>query len=500
MLALGESDGEQVNMGKATGFMEYAREAPKGRDVLVRIKDWNEVYEPTPEGVLKKQGARCMDCGIPFCHTGCPVNNIIPDWNDLVYRGRWQEALRELHSTNNFPEFTGRICPAPCEEACVLGINDDPVTIKSIEKSIVDKGWDEGWIVPNPPLVRTGKKVAVIGSGPAGMAAAQQLNRAGHWVTLFEKNEVAGGLLALGIPDFKMEKHHVTRRLEQMEAEGIEIRCGVHIGIDVQANELMVEYDAVLIATGSEKPRDLPIPGRGLEGIYFAMDFLPQQNRRVGGRAVDSNFDLTAKGKHVVIIGGGDTGADCLGTSRRQGAASIKQFELMPRPPESRDEAGAQPWPLWPFTFKVESSHVEGDVRDYAVSTKEFIGDGHGKIKALRGVRLAWDKADPVTGRREGMKEIPGSEFEIPADLVLLAMGFVHPVQEGFLNQLGVEYDGRGNVRANFGEFRTSVDKVFAAGDARRGQSLVVWAIAEGRKAARAVDEYLMGHSDLPAA
>ena len=328
-------------MGKATGFMEYKREAPRGRDVLVRIKDWNEVYEPTPESVLKKQGARCMDCGIPFCHTGCPINNIIPDWNDLVYRGRWQDALRELHSTNNFPEFTGRICPAPCESACVLGINDDPVTIKSIEKSIVDKGWEEGWIIPNPPASRTGKKVAVIGSGPAGMAAAQQLNRAGHIVTLFEKNEVPGGLMALGIPDFKMEKHLITRRVEQMEAEGIEIRCGVHIGVDVEAKELTAEYDAVLIATGSEKPRDLPIPGRELEGIHFAMDFLPQQNRRVGGRAVDPKFDLSAKGKHVVIIGGGDTGADCLGTSRRQGAASIKQFELMPKPPESRPAVAA---------------------------------------------------------------------------------------------------------------------------------------------------------------
>jgi glutamate synthase (NADPH/NADH) small chain len=374
------------------------------------------------------------------------------------------------------------------------------VTIKSIEKAIADRGWEEGWIVPIPPAVRTGKKVAVIGSGPAGMAASQQLNRAGHTVTLFEKNEVAGGLLALGIPDFKMEKHLITRRVEQMEAEGIEFRCGVHVGVDVGAKELMIEYDAVLIATGVEKPRDLPIPGRELDGIHFAMDFLPQQNRRVGGRSVDPKFDLSAKGRHVVIIGGGDTGADCLGTSRRQGAASIKQFELMPRPPESRDEPGAQPWPLWPFTLKVESSHVEGDPREYAVSTKEFIGDGDGKVKALRGVRLAWDDVDPNTGRRPGMKEVPGSEFEIPADLVLLAMGFVHPVQEGFLNQLGVAYDGRGNVQAAFGTFRTSVDKVFAAGDVRRGQSLVVWAIAEGRKAARAVDEYLMGHSDLPAA
>lgn len=486
-------------MGKVTGFMEYKREAPTGRDVLVRIKDWKEVYEPTAESVLTEQGARCMDCGIPFCHTGCPINNIIPDWNDLVYQGRWKDALRELHSTNNFPEFTGRICPAPCESACVLGINDDPVTIKSIEKSIVDKGWAEGWIVPNPPATRTGKKVAVIGSGPAGLAAAQQLNRAGHTVTLFEKNEVPGGLLALGIPNFKMEKHHITRRVEQMEAEGVDVRCGVHIGVDVLAKELTDQHDAVLIATGAEQPRDLPVPGRDLKGVHFAMEFLPQQNRRLGGRPVDPKFDITAAGKHVVIIGGGDTGADCLGTSRRQGAESIKQFELMPQPPETRDEPGAQPWPLWPFTFTMESSHVEGDAREYAVSTKKFISDGNGNIKALRGMKLEWKDFDPATGRRPGFEEIPESEFEIPADLVLLAMGFVHPVQQGFLNQLGVDYDPRGNVQAGFGEFRTSVDKVFAAGDARRGQSLVVWAIAEGRKAARAVDEYLMGHSDLPA-
>ncbi len=479
--------------------MEYEREALKGRDVLVRIKDWNEVYKPATEEQLTRQGARCMDCGIPFCHTGCPLSNIIPDWNDLVYRGRWQEALRELHATNNFPEFTGRICPAPCEAACVLGINEDPVAIKTIEKSIADRGWEEGWIVPEPPAERSGKKVAVVGAGPAGLAAAQQLNRAGHMVTLFEKNEVPGGLLALGIPDFKMEKHHVARRVDQMTAEGVEFRCGVHIGVDVEAKQLMEEFDAVLITTGSEKPRDLPIPGRELNGIHFAMQFLPQQNRRVAGREVDPEFDIVAKGKNVVIIGGGDTGADCLGTSRRHGAKEIRQFELLPKPPASRDEPGAQPWPLWPFTFKVESSHEEGDVRDYAVNTKEFISDGNGNVKALRGVRLAWKEVDPETGRSPGFEEIPGSEFEVPADLVLLAMGFVHPVQEGFLNQLGVEYDRRGNVKAEMGEFRTTVDKVFAAGDARRGQSLVVWAIAEGRKAAREVDVFLMGRSDLPA-
>ncbi len=486
-------------MGKATGFMEYAREAPKSRPVDARIQDYKEVYTRTADDVLKNQGARCMDCGVPFCHTGCPIHNIIPDWNDLVYRGRWQDALRVLHSTNNFPEFTGRICPAPCEAACVLGINNDPVTIKQIEKHIVDRGWAEGWIVPEPPATRTGKKVAVIGAGPAGMAAAQQLNRAGHAVTLFEKNEVPGGLLALGIPDFKMEKRHIERRVEQMTAEGVEFRCGVHVGVDIEAKELLAEYDAVLISTGSEQPRDLPIPGRDLDGIHFAMDFLPQQNRRVGGRPVQPEFDLTAEGKHVIIIGGGDTGADCLGTSRRQGAKSIHQFELLPKPPESRDDPGAFPWPEWPFTFKSESSHEEGDVRDYAVNTKKLIGDEAGHVRRLQGVRLKWSEVDPETNRRPfKFEDIPGSEFELEADLVLLAMGFVHPVQEGFLNQLGVEYDPRGNVQAPFAGFQTSVDKVFAAGDARRGQSLVVWAIAEGRKAARAVDEFLMGRSDLP--
>ena len=479
--------------------MEYQRQAPAGRDVLVRIKDWNEVYEPMAEADLKIQGARCMDCGIPFCHTGCPLNNIIPDWNDLVYRGRWKEALRELHSTNNFPEFTGRICPAPCEAACVLGINDDPVSIKAIEKSIVDRGWEEGWIAAEPPLTRTGKKVAVVGSGPAGLAAAQQLNRAGHTVTVFEKNEVPGGLLALGIPDFKMEKHLVERRVRQMEAEGVEFRCRVSVGRDVAARELMDHFDAVVIAIGSEQPRDLDIPGRQLEGVYFAMQFLPQQNRRVGGRALDEGLDISAAGKHVIIIGGGDTGADCLGTSRRHGAKSIRQFELLPKPPESRDEPGARPWPEWPFTFKVESSHQEGDVRDYAINTNELLGDEHGRVKALRGERLQWPDPDPVTGRRSfRFQPVPGSQFEIPADLVLLAMGFVHPVKEGFLNDLGVAFDSRGNVQAEYGEQRTSVENVFVAGDARRGQSLVVWAIAEGRKAARAVDLHLMGHSDLP--
>ena len=487
-------------MGKVTGFMEFDRRATSYRPVKERVQDWREVLRPLNEPQLRRQGARCMDCGIPFCHTGCPINNIIPDWNDLVYRGRWAEALRVLHSTNNFPEFTGRICPAPCEAACVLGINDDPVSIKSIEMAIADRGWQEDWIRPEPPSVRTGKTVAVVGSGPAGLAAAQQLNRAGHLVTVYEKSEVPGGLLVLGIPDFKMEKHLVSRRVQQMEAEGIEFRCGVRVGEGVEAGKVVREHDAVVLCIGSEHPRDLPIPGRDLAGIHFAMNFLPQQNRRVAGRPVDPGFDLSAKGKHVVIIGGGDTGADCLGTSRRQGAAGIHQFELLPKPPLTRDDPGAMPWPNWPFTFKVESSHEEGDVRDYAVNTKEFISDGRGNVKALKAVRLRWPDPDPVTGRRPfRFDEIPGSEFEVPADLVLLAMGFLHPVHKGLVDELGLEKDERGNIKAGFGEFQTSAPSVFAAGDARRGQSLVVWAIAEGRKAARAVDVHLTGSSTLPA-
>ena len=487
-------------MGKVTGFMEFGRQATPYRQVQKRVHDWKEVMDRLEPPELKRQGARCMDCGIPFCHTGCPINNIIPDWNDLVYRGRWDEALRVLHSTNNFPEFTGRICPAPCEAACVLGINDDPVSIKSIEKAIADRGWQEGWIKPEIPPHRSGKHVAVVGSGPAGLAAAQQLNRAGHKVTVYEKNEVPGGLLVLGIPDFKMEKHLVARRVRQMEAEGIEFRCSVHVGADIEAAKVLVENDVVLLTIGSEHPRDLPIPGRNLNGIHFAMNFLPQQNRRVAGRPVNKSFDISAANKHVVIIGGGDTGADCLGTSRRQGAVGIHQFELLPKPPLSRDDPGAMPWPHWPFTFKVESSHEEGDVRSYAVSTKEFIDDGNSNVKALRAVHLRWPDPDPITGKRPfKFEEVSGSEFEVPADLVLLAMGFLHPVHEGVVGQLGVEKDARGNIRAGFDQFQTSVPRVFAAGDARRGQSLVVWAIAEGRKAARAIDIYLTGSSDLPA-
>ncbi len=487
-------------MGKVTGFMEFERRATPYRPVEERLHDWREVMDRLDEPSLKTQGARCMDCGIPFCHSGCPINNIIPDWNDLVYHGRWAEALRVLHSTNNFPEVTGRICPAPCEAACVLGINEDPVSIKTIEKAIADRGWQEGWIKPEIPESRTGKTVAVVGSGPAGLAAAQQLNRAGHSVTVYEKNEIPGGLLVLGIPDFKMEKELVARRVRQMEAEGVQFRCSEKIGEGIEAQKLLAEFDAVLLCIGSEKPRDLPIPGRNLNGIHFAMNFLPQQNRRVAGRPVDERFDLTARGKHVVIIGGGDTGADCLGTSRRQGAVGIHQFELLPKPPDTREEPGGMPWPDWPFTFKVESSHEEGDVRDYAINTKEFLTDGNGNVRALRAARLQWPEPDPISGRRPfKFEEVPGSEFEVPADLVLLAMGFLHPVHEGLIGQLGVDKDARGNVQAEYGKFRTSVPRVYAAGDARRGQSLVVWAIAEGRKAARTVDLDLTGSSDLPA-
>ena len=483
-------------MGKVTGFLEHARETAKTRPVAERINDYFEVYQPAPDEQLRQQGARCMDCGIPFCHTGCPINNIIPDWNDLVYRGRWKDALRELHSTNNFPEFTGRICPAPCEAACVLGINDDPVTIKSIEKAIADRGWTEGWIVPEPPVTRTGKNVAIIGSGPAGMAAAQQLNRAGHTVTVYEKWDRIGGLMVYGIPDFKMEKHHVQRRVEQMEAEGVKFVTNAHIGVTIPGKKLVEENDAVLLATGSEKPRDLPVAGRELKGIHFAMEFLPQQNRRVAGLPVDPAKSLTATGKHVIIIGGGDTGADCLGTSHRQGAKSVHQFELLPEPPKERGGPGTQPWPLWPFTLKTESSHDEGGTRDWAVSTKQFLGDKSGNVKKLQAVHLEWTLPDEK-GRRK-FTEVPGSEFELDADLVLLAMGFVHPVHEGLVNELGLDKDDRGNVKANFSDFRTSIPNVFVAGDARRGQSLVVWALAEGRKAARAIDLHLMGKSDLP--
>jgi len=475
-------------VGKVKGFLEYERVPPPRRPIEERVQDWREVYEPFPVAALQEQAARCMDCGIPFCHTGCPLSNIIPDWNDLAYKGRWREALQMLHATNNFPDFTGRICPAPCEAACVLGINRDPVTIKNIEKSIAERGFEEGWIVPEPPKVRTGKKVAIIGGGPAGLAAAQQINRAGHRVTLFEKDDRPGGLLMYGIPDFKLEKWVVQRRIDQMDAEGVEFRCGVHAGVDVPAGQLRAEYDAICITIGSTRPRDLPVPGRELQGIHFAMDFLPQQNRRVSELAV-AGPDILATGKRVVIIGGGDTGADCLGTSHRQAADSIHQFELLPRPPDSRDPS--TPWPLWPMQLRSESSHEEGGIRDWSVNTARFTGDGRGNVAQLHAARIEWTPDRKI-------REVPGSEFVLDVDLVLLAMGFLGPVQEGLVKDLGLALDERQNIQADTNTYQTSVPGVFAAGDARRGQSLVVWAMAEGRKAARAVDQYLMGASKLP--
>jgi glutamate synthase (NADPH/NADH) small chain len=471
-------------MGKVTGFMEYARELPQRRPVTERVNDYFEIYAPFPKENVQTQGARCMDCGVPFCHTGCPLNNIIPDWNDFVYRDRWRDAIRVLHSTNNFPEFTGRICPAPCEAACVLGINEPPVTIKLIEKSIIEHAWESGWIKPEPPAVRTGKKIAVIGSGPAGLAASQQLNRAGHWVTLFEKADRIGGLLRYGIPDFKMEKWTIDRRVRQMEDEGVTFVTNAHVGVNYPVDQLHAQFDAILITTGAEQPRDLSVPGRELRGIHFAMEFLPLQNRRNAGDPITDQ--ILATGKNVVIIGGGDTGADCLGTSHRHKARSIHQFEIMPRPPEER--AASTPWPLWPLVLRMESSHEEGGVRDWAVSTTHFSGDEHGNVKRLHGLRV---------GAPPKFDVIPGSEFEIDVDLVLLAMGFTGPVRSGLLEQLGVDIDARGNVKTN-ASYMSSVSGIFAAGDARRGQSLVVWAIAEGRKAARGVDAFLMGSSKLP--
>jgi len=478
-------------MGKVTGFLEVERVEPASLPPAERIKFYREFSLDLSEKELKDQGSRCMDCGIPFCQTGCPVNNIIPDWNDLVYHGRWQEAVETLHSTNNFPEFTGRICPAPCEASCVLNINSKAVTIKNIEHSIIDKAWENGWVKAMIAPHQTGKRVAVIGSGPAGLAAAQQLARAGHAVVVFEKNDRVGGLLRYGIPDFKMEKHLIDRRLEQLRAEGVEFRTQQHVGVNVNAQDLLNEYDAVILSGGSEHPRDLPVPGRELDGIHFAMNFLPQQNKRGAGDEVVNQ--LTATGKHVVVIGGGDTGSDCVGTSIRQGALSVTQFELMPRPPE--EENRPLTWPNWPMRMRTSSSQEEGCERDWAVGTKAFLGE-NGKIKKLVANRVEWLK-DPVSGQMK-MSEIAGSEFDIPADLVLLAMGYVHPVQTGLLQQLGVALDPRGNVSANTDSYQTSVAKVFSAGDMRRGQSLVVWAIREGRQCARAVDEFLMGSTNLP--
>jgi glutamate synthase (NADPH/NADH) small chain len=460
-------------MGKPTGFLEYPRELPQRRPPADRVKDWFEIYLDFPEEKIRAQGARCMDCGVPFCHTGCPLTNIIPDWNDLVYRGHWREAIRVLHATNNFPEFTGRICPAPCETACVLGINEPPVTIKQIEKTIVDRAFAEGWIVPEPPQSLSGKRVAIVGSGPAGLAAAQQLRRAGHAVTVFEKNDRIGGLLRYGIPTFKMEKHLIDRRLEQMRAEGVEFVPNAHIGRNVPVEDLRRDYDAILLAGGAEQPRDLPVPGRELNGIHFAMQFLGRSS------------PVSAAGKRVVIIGGGDTGADCLGTSHRQKAASVYQFELLPRPPLERSPS--TPWPLWPMQLRTESSHEEGGVRKWSVATIRFTGDEHGNVKQLHAT---------CVGPVPKFEPIAGTGFTLDADLVLLAMGFLGPVRNGLLDSLGVKLDPRGNVQADANHM-TSVPGIFAAGDMRRGQSLVVWAISEGRQAARGVDQYLMGSTRL---
>src|SRR5215468_2405104 len=471
-------------MGKITGFLEYEREDRHYEPVEQRIKHWREFIHPLPEAENKKQAARCMDCGIPYCHTGCPVNNQIPDWNDLVYRGEWEEAARNLHSTNNFPEVTGRICPAPCEAACTLNIEDNPVTIKTIECAIADRAFEQGWLKPEPSSIKTGKKVAIIGSGPAGMACAQQLARVGHDVHVFEKYAKAGGLLRYGIPDFKMEKHHVDRRVAQMEAEGVTFHYGAHVGVNVAAERLITEYDAVVLTGGAEKPRELPVPGRELKGIHFAMDYLPQQNRRVSGEAPVESEPILATGKHVVVIGGGDTGSDCIGTAFRQGALSVTNFEILAQPPLRENKMLT--WPDWPLKLRTSSSHEEGVERDFAVMTAAFSG-ANGAVKKLHCVRID-DKMKPITG----------SDFEVPADLVLLAMGFVHPVHEGMVKSLDLALDQRGNVSASTEDYRTSIDKVFTAGDMRRGQSLVVWAIREGRQAAHAVDKYLMGSSLLP--
>ena len=466
-------------MGKVTGFFEYQRETFGRRPVAERLNDWFEVYQPLPAETVKTQGARCMDCGVPFCHTGCPLTNLIPDWNDMVYRGRWRDAIRDLHSTNNFPEFTSRICPAPCESACVLGINEPPVAIKAIERSIIDHAWDEGWIHPEPPTQRTGKRVAVVGSGPAGLAAAQQLARAGHLVTVFEKADRVGGLLRYGIPDFKMEKHHIDRRMEQMTAEGVTFKTSCCVGVDITTEALKRDFHAVLLAGGAEQPRDLPIPGRELKGVHFAMEYLPLNNKRNAGDTVPEEQWISAEGKNVIIIGGGDTGADCLGTSHRHKAKSIRQFELMPMPPDSR--AASTPWPLWPLMLRTETSHEEGGERHWGVLTTEFLGDGNGNVRALKTTSV---------GAPPQYAAIAGTEQEFEADLVLLAMGFTGPVKSGLIEQLGVELDGRGNVMADE-NYMTTVRGVFAAGDVRRGQSLVVWAIAEGRKAAEGVDVFL---------
>ena len=473
-------------MGRITGFLEYQREEVAKRSVPERIKDWHEFELPVVQDQLARQGARCMDCGIPFCNTGCPLGNLIPDWNDHVYKGSYQAAIESLHSTNNFPEITGRVCPAPCEAACTLGINDDPVSIKQIEHSIADRAFEEGWVVAQKPRVRTGKKVAVIGSGPAGLAAAQQLNRVGHSVTVFEKSDRIGGLLTYGIPDFKLDKTIVSRRVEQLRQEGVEFRGSVNVGVDVSAEQLQKDYDAICVAIGSRSPRDLLVPGRDLKGVHFAMDFLEQQNRRNAGEAIDEFLAITAKGKHVVVIGGGDTGSDCIGTSHRQGARSVTNFEIMPQPPPTRAES--TPWPKWPLMLRTSSSHEEGGTREFAVMTDRFSGRD-GRVQRLHAARVEYKDGRP--------QRVAGSEFELHADLVLLAMGFLYPEPLGLLEQLCADKDARGNLKID-PSFMTSVPGVFAAGDCQRGQSLVVWAIADGRRAARGIDVYLSGTSELP--
>ena len=479
-------------MGKPTGFMESGRQPPERRPVTERKQDYRELYRDWPEKAAREQGARCMDCAVPFCHMGCPLGNVIPEFNHYVYQGEWRKALEVLHSTNNFPEFTGRICPAPCEASCVLSINSDPVTIEYIEKEISDRGYREGWIVPQAPTHRTGKKVAVVGSGPAGLAAAQQLNRAGHWVTVLERADYIGGLLMLGIPDFKLEKSVVRRRLDLMTAEGVQFRAGVNVGVNYPAAQLLTDFDAVCLTGGATQARDLPVPGRELDGVHLAMDYLPQQNKLLAGETIDPAEQITAEGKRVVILGGGDTGADCLGTAHRQGAEVVYQFELLPEPPEQRRPDN--PWPQWPAILRSSPAHEEGGIRDYNILTKSFSGRD-GQVEKLHAVRVEWTTGE---NGRPMMSEIPGSEMEVETDLVLLAMGFLHPEHAGMLTDLGVALDARGNVQTDANKM-TSIPGVFAGGDMSRGQSLVVWAIAEGREVARGVDAYLTGQtSSLP--
>ena len=471
-------------MGKATGFMEYRKKERKYLDIDSRTNNYNEFVIPLSENETKDQAARCMDCGVPYCHSGCPVNNQIPDWNDLVYTGKWKEALDNLHSTNNFPEFTGRICPAPCEASCTLNLYEEPVSIKTIECSIIDRGYENGWIVPIIPDVRTEKTVAIVGSGPAGLACAQQLARAGYDVTVYEKNQKAGGLLRYGIPDFKMEKHLIDLRVEQMTKEGVVFKTGINVGVDIDINEIKENYDALVLTGGSESPRDLPVPGRELDGVHFAMDFLPQQNRRVSQESLNVSKEILAKDKDVIVIGGGDTGSDCIGTSIRQGAKSVTQLEIMPIPPDQENKELT--WPNWPLKFRTSSSQEEGAVRDFSVMTESITGE-NGVVKSLNCIKV-----------NDKMKPISNSKFQLKTDLVLLAMGFVHPIHEGMIKNLEIKTDQRGNVEANTEDYKTNIEKVFSAGDMRRGQSLVVWAIREGRQCASSVDFYLSGKRNLP--